>query len=107
MGYFCSMRFNYLWLLPAALCAQTGTVSVEVRDAITNTPVVGVVLKLARSSAPMTTWSARTDVDGKASFDHLPAGSFYVEATHEGYLDSKFPASQYVLISKWKSAPHR
>src|SRR5690349_13498760 len=92
-------RAGYLWLVATALYAQTGSVTVQVRDATTNAPMAGVELKLAVTSKPLNSWSARTDLEGKASFDHLTDGSFFLEANQDGYLDSKVTgASQYVVI---------
>jgi hypothetical protein len=92
-------RAGYLWLVATALYAQTGSVTVQVRDATTNAPMAGVELKLAVTSKPLNSWSTRTDLEGKASFDHLTDGSFFLEANQDGYLDSKVTgASQYVVI---------
>jgi hypothetical protein len=93
------MRVKWLWLLPAALYGQTGSVSVQVRDATTNTPIAGVEIKLAVTSKPLNSWSVRTDLEGKAAFEHLADGTYFLEAVQDGYLDSKVTgASQHVYI---------
>jgi hypothetical protein len=46
-----------------------------------------VDLKLMRK-APMTSWSAHTGANGKAQFENLPAGRYYLEWHLEGYIDS-------------------
>jgi hypothetical protein len=92
-------RIRYLWVFAAALYGQTGSVNVLVQDATTDTPLAGVELKLSVRSRPLVNWSARTDLQGKAAFDHLPDGYYYLEANQDGYLDSKVTfAAQYVVI---------
>ncbi len=92
---------RYLWLLPIALCAQTSSVGVQVRDANTHAPIAGVELKLTRNSVPKTSWSASTGADGNAAFDRLPTGNFTLETFQEGYIDSKVRGfSQSVVIQQ-------
>jgi 5-hydroxyisourate hydrolase-like protein (transthyretin family) len=83
------MRVKWLWLLPGLLCAQTGSVTVQVRDLTTNTPIAGVEIKLTPATDLEATTAAQTGVDGKARFDHLPDGRFFVDSAIDGYLDSR------------------
>ena len=82
------MRVKWLWLLPAALCAQTGSVTVQVRDASTNMPIAGAQIKLIPASDLEAATGKQTGVDGKVTFDHLPDGQVFLESAVEGYLDS-------------------
>src|SRR5215831_15526345 len=81
-------RAGYLWVFATALYGQTGSVSVQVRDASTNTPIAGVEIKLTPAADMDATTAAQTGVDGKATFDHLPDGQFFLESAIDGYLVS-------------------
>jgi hypothetical protein len=78
-----------LFFLALALSGHAASLKIVVMRDFGTTPIADVELRLARSNAPMTFWTARTDVDGAARFDNLAAGSYFLETTCEGYLDSK------------------
>jgi hypothetical protein len=68
-------------LMCAGLGAQSGTVKITVLDGGTKAPIPSVELKLAGRSS-------RTGGDGRAQFDNLKAGRYFVEVASPGYLDS-------------------
>ena len=82
----------------SALCAHGGTVSVQARDAVTNAPLANVELKLRRSAEPVTEWSARTDTQGKAEFEDLSAGRYFLQWYREGYIDPQIVSSKNLRI---------
>jgi 5-hydroxyisourate hydrolase-like protein (transthyretin family) len=83
------MRVKWLWLLPAVLYAQTGSVTVQVRDASTSMPIAGVEIKLTPATDLEATTGKQTGVSGKVTFDHLPDGQFFLESVIDDYLDSR------------------
>lgn len=90
-GVLSSLVFAGLTLPP--LFAQTASLTVVVLDATTQAPIAGVELKLGNRSA-------HTGVDGKARFDKLSPGMVFVDALHDGYMDSKVTGSGHAAQIK-------
>src|SRR5258708_6898288 len=75
----------YLVLSAVAIWAQSGTIHVQARDAVSRAPLPNVELKLRRSAPPATEWPARTDADGKAQFEALAPGRYFLQWHLPGY----------------------
>src|SRR5215831_797096 len=89
-----------LLILAFSFGAQCASLNVVVQDMSTQVPIPNVELRLARSNAPMTLWTASTGADGTARFDNLTAGSYMLETKREGYLDSKLTSSSQTVVLK-------
>ncbi|HKA00595.1 MAG TPA: carboxypeptidase-like regulatory domain-containing protein, partial [Candidatus Solibacter sp.] len=82
-------------LLAWALHAQNASVAVSVVDAVNNRPIPNVELRLAGRSTPSNATTLSTDASGKARFENLRPGAYFIEYVRDGYLDSKAAGSTY------------
>lgn len=72
----------FIFLLLSVLTASAHKVSLSVKDKTTGEPVL-----MATASIPSLTAFAATDIDGKASFDNVPEGTYLLKITYVGYQD--------------------
>ena len=86
--------FSYV-LFTIAVHGQNASVNVTVLDAMNTKPAANVELRLRGRSTPSDAATLRTDVSGKARFEHLRPGAYFIEYFREGYLDSKVAGSTY------------
>ena len=90
-----------LWMIAFVAAQASGSVSGQVTDATTKTPVVEARVLLARTDGALgESIAARTNEQGRFSISNVPAGTYRVFAVDPDYLRKEHASSIVVTAGK-------
>jgi hypothetical protein len=90
-----------IWMLACVMGQASGSVSGQVTDASTKTPVTEARVLLARTDGPLgESIAARTNEQGRFSMANVPAGTYRVFALDPDYLRKEHASSIVVAEGK-------